>query len=105
MIAVGNNNQKIKINTDGIIVIVCLCCHFWGRIIVYPYFMWLHVLFEIMKQNNVLMSLQLYILLIQLNVNKAFTEEVETYMYTTFCEIAQPFNKAILAKKIHVCSH
>ena len=35
----------------------------------------------------------------ELNVNKAFIEQVETCMYTTFDEITQPFIKATLAKK------
>ena len=37
MIAVDNKN------TDGIIVTIYLCYHCWGRIIVYPYFIWLNV--------------------------------------------------------------
>ena len=34
-----------------------------------------------------------------LNVNKSFKEQVETFMYTTFCEITQPFIKSILSKR------
>ena len=30
MIAVGNENKKLKTNTDVIIVIICLCYHCWG---------------------------------------------------------------------------
>ena len=30
-----------------------------------------------------------------LNVNKAFRDQVQKYIYTTFFEITQPFNKAI----------
>ena len=30
--------------------------------------------------------------------NKAFREKVENFMYTTFDEITQPFNKATLSK-------
>ena len=33
-----------------------------------------------------------------LNANKAFIEQVEKYMFTTFGEITQPFIKATLAK-------
>ena len=64
MIVVGNDNKKLKTKTDNFIFIVCLYYHFWGEIIVYPYFIWINVLFGLMKQNNVLMSLRLDILLI-----------------------------------------
>ena len=37
-----------------------------------------------------------------LNVNKAFREQVQTCMYTTFGEITQPFIKSTLAKIIQV---
>ena len=40
-----------------------------------------------------------------LNVNKAFREQVEKYMYTTFGEITQLFIKATLEKIIQVCWH
>ena len=44
-----------------------------------------------------------YIINPGLNVNKAFREKVEEYMYTKFGEITQPFNKSTLLKKIQVC--
>ena len=34
-----------------------------------------------------------------LSVNKTFREQVEEFMYTTFCEIKQPFIKTTLSKK------
>ena len=43
MIAVENENQKMKTKTDGIIFIICLFYHCWGIIIVYPYFIWINV--------------------------------------------------------------
>ena len=45
MISVGKKNKKMKTKTDGIIVIVCICYHCWGQIIVNPYFIWLNILF------------------------------------------------------------
>ena len=54
MIEVGNENKKIKTKTYGIIVFICPCNHCWGIIIVYPYFIWLKVLFGLKKQKKVL---------------------------------------------------
>ena len=73
MIAVGNENKKLTINTDGIIFIVCLCYHCWGKIIVYPYFKWINVLFGLMKQKKRFNEFTIgYIINPVLNVNKAF---------------------------------
>ena len=55
----------MKTKTDGIIVIICLCYHCWEEIIVYPYFIWLNILFGLMKQKHLLMSLRLDIWLTQ----------------------------------------
>ena len=33
-----------------------------------------------------------------LSVNKTFREQVEEFMYTTFCEITQPFIKTTFSK-------
>ena len=44
-----------------------------------------------------------YIINPGLNVNKAFREQVEKCMFTTFGEITQPFIKSILEKIIQVC--
>ena len=52
MIEFGNENKKIKENTDGIIVIICLCCNCLGKVIVYPYFLWLKVFFGFLKQKT-----------------------------------------------------
>ena len=57
MIAVGNKKKK---NTDGIIVIICLCYNCWGEIAVYPYFICINALFGLMKQNDVLGYYTLY---------------------------------------------
>ena len=100
MIAVGNENQKNQSKTDGIIVIICPCYHCWGQIIVYPYFIWLNVLFGLMKQKNVLMNLKLDIWLIQIWIlTKPSDNKWKKYMETTFGAIAQPFIRATLFKK------
>ena len=65
MIAVDNENKRLKIKTDWIIVIICLCYQCWGIIIVYHYYIWLNVLFRLMKQNILLMNLRLNIWSIQ----------------------------------------
>ena len=65
MIAVGNENEKIK-NKDR-----WNYCHhmpmlpFWGIIIVYRYYIWLNFLCGFKKQVKLLISLRLYIWLIQ----------------------------------------
>ena len=103
MIAVGNKNKNLKTNTYGIIFIICRCYHCWGQIIIYPYFIWINVLFGLMKKN-VVMSLRFgYMINPGLNVKKFFKEKVEKCMYTTFGAITQPFIKSTLEKIIHVC--
>ena len=75
IISVGNENKKISSNTNGIIVIIFLCYHCWGQIIVYPYFIWINVLFGWMKQKNVLTSLKLDIWLIQILILTKHSEK------------------------------
>ena len=65
MIAVGNYNRKIKTKKNGIVSIICPCNNCWGLIIVFPYYVWLKVLFGLKKQKNLLMSFQLDIRLTQ----------------------------------------
>ena len=64
MIADGCQKKRNKNKTNGIISIRCPCNHCWGLIIVCPYHIWLKVIFVLKKQNNVLMSFPLDILLI-----------------------------------------
>ena len=52
IIEVGEENKKIKTNTDIIIVIIFLCYHCWVQIIVYPYYIWLNILSGLMKQKK-----------------------------------------------------
>ena len=65
MTEIGNKNEKLQAKIDGIIVIIFEYFHCWGLIIVYLYYSWLGVFLGFMKQVNVLMSLRLYIWLIQ----------------------------------------
>ena len=51
IISVGNK-KKIQSTINGIIVIICPCYHSLGKIIVYSYFIWVNVLFGLMKQKT-----------------------------------------------------
>ena len=74
MISGGNENKKkLKTKTNGIIVIICLCYHCWGQIIVYSYFIWLNVLFVLIKQKKRINEFTIgYMINPGLNVNKSF---------------------------------
>ena len=98
MISVGNDNKKLKTKKFGIIVIICLCYHCWGKIIVYPYLIWLNVLFGLTEKKLINEFTIGYMINTGLNVNKAFREKVEKCMYTTFGKITKSFIKATLAK-------
>ena len=65
MIAVGNKSGEIKTKIDGIVLIICICCHCLGLIIVHRYYIWLNIISSLKTQVNVLMSLRLDIWLIQ----------------------------------------
>ena len=98
MIAVGNENKKVKTKTDGIIVIIWLCYHCWGVIIVYPYFILLNILFGLLRQKIINEFTVVYIINPGLNVTKSFRQQVQKCMCTKFGEITQPFIKGTLLK-------
>ena len=98
MIAVGDKEKILKTKTDGIIVIICICYHCWWRIIVYPYFIRLNVLFGLKKKKGINEFAIGYMINPGLNVNKSFRYQVEKCMYTKFGEITQYFIKSTLSK-------
>ena len=57
IIAVRKHGEKLKTNTDEIIVIISLCYNCWGQITVYPYLISINGLFGLMGLKNAVISL------------------------------------------------
>ena len=98
MIAVGNQNKKIKTKTNVIISIICPCNHCWGLIIIYPYYTWLKSLFGLNKKERIIEFSIGYMINPTLNIKKPFKWKVTKCMKTTFGAITQPNSSKILAK-------
>ena len=95
----GTRTKKLGTKIDGIIVIVCLCYHCWGANRRIPLFH-MSKCFICLNEKKIVNEFTIgYMINTVFNVNKAFREQVETCMYTTFGEITQPFIKATFSKK------
>ena len=100
MIAVGNENNKIKHKYR------CKYCHHMpmlpllGANHLLPLFHMVKRCIWLEERKSVLMSLRLDILLIQvLHFDKPFRDQVQKYMNTTFDALTKSFIKATLSKK------
>ena len=99
ILSVGKHNKKIQSKTNGIIVIICLCYHCWGLITVYPYFIWLKVLFGLRKKERINEFSIGYMINPKSNINKSLREKLFKCMNNIFGPINQPYIKATLSKK------
>ena len=97
MIEDGNENKKLRTKIDRIILRILPCNNCWGIIIVYPYFIWLKVLFGLRKQTIIEFSIG-YMINPTLNINKAFRKQANKCMETIFGTITKSHIKTTLAK-------